>query len=226
MAFNVSSTQTLVLLLYALLLGALFGVIYDIFRISRVMLTGVGIGKSRTSFEKIDLITKRIRGNSGVKNNTVRRIKNRMTDVIIFAQDLLFFVICALVFTVFLYQANFGQPRLFIYLGAVAGFILYYNTFGRVSAALSGIAVSCIRLALTFLVYKVAKPQIKAFARAISVPVEAYKLRSIIATGERERARLFMMSETGFGISKKAKVKNLKRRGGHEAGNEKDQRSG
>lgn len=225
MAFEISGAQPLVLFLYALFMGVLFGMLYDIFRISRVMLTGVGIGAGRAASERIDLITKRIRSHPVGEFTMVGKIKNRMITAIIFVEDLLFFVICAILFTIFLYELNFGQPRLYICLATVAGFALYYNTVGRLVAAMSGIAVSLIRLFLTFLIFKALMPVIRFIACAISVPVYAYIKRSIIATGERETARLFMMSQTGFEISRK-EVKNSKRRSGHERADEKDKCSG
>ena len=226
MAFAVSNREALMLFLYALIMGVSFGVLYDIFRISRVMLTGVGLSGSKESPGRIDMLTKRIRENADVRKSSAARLKNRLTNVIIFIEDLLFFVILAFVFTIFLYQANFGQPRLYIYIASVAGFVLYYNTIGRIVAAMSRIVVSLIRLIVTYTVYKIIKPAIKAIAGAISVPVEKLKLRSIIATGERETARLFMMSAKGFGMQNKVKNKDLKRRSRHEAVNEEAKRSG
>ncbi len=225
MAFEISGVRPLVLFLYALFMGVLFGMLYDIFRISRVMLTGEGIGSGRAASERIDIITKRIRSRPAGEFAMAGKIKNRMITAIIFVEDLLFFVICAVFFTIFLYEANFGQPRLYIYLASVAGFMLYYNTVGRLVAAMSGIAVSSIRLFLTFILCKALMPVIRFIARAISVPVYAYMKRSIIATGERETARLFMMSQTGFETTRK-EVKISRRRSGHERADEKDKCSG
>ena len=170
------------------------------------MLTGTGIGAAKTSSQRIEAVIKSLRPPAGERSKRVlaflHTVKNKTVTVIIFFEDILFFVVSALFFTVFLFQVNFGQLRLYIYLGAAAGFFLYYCTAAKISAALSGLAVSLVRLVLFFTFYKIAKPVFSIIAKAISVPVDAYTVRSVITSNDREAAKLFVMSEKGFGFDK------------------------
>lgn len=241
MAFTVSQWEQTVILLYALFVGALIGALYDIFRISRVMLTGVGIGGNKTSSQRLEIVIQSLRSskkaNDGRRIKIKRRlkaIKDRVVGVIIFFEDILFFLISSLLLTVFLFQVNFGELRLYIYLGAVAGFLLYYNTVGRISAVLSGTTVSLVRLVLNFIFYKIAKPVFSIIAKAISVPVDAYIVRSVIMSCDREASKLLVMSEKGFGYNKSTvrrisgglSTKLSERGADNEAGNKKNKFSG
>lgn len=209
MAFTVSQWEQTVILLYALFVGALIGALYDIFRLSRVMLTGVGIGGNKTSSQRLEAVIQGLRSEKkadvGRRIKIKRRlkaIKDSAVGVIIFFEDILFFLISSLLLTVFLFQVNFGELRLYIYLGTAAGFLLYYNTVGRISAVFSGVAVSFVRLVLNFTFYKIAKPILSIIAKAISVPVDAYTVRRIITSSDREASKLLVMSEKGFGFNK------------------------
>ncbi len=206
MAFYISQFEQISGLLYALVVGILFGALYDLFRISRVMLTGKGIGKAKTSFKRIEDIIKGFVPPHSERTLRVLavlgKIKERTVDVVIFFEDILFFVVASIFFTVFLFYANFGQLRLYIYIGAVSGFFLYYCTVARVSGVISGFAVSLVRLILFFTYYKILKPIFSIIAKAISVPVYECIVRRVIAESDREAAKLLDMSDKGFGLDK------------------------
>ncbi|WP_052446666.1 spore cortex biosynthesis protein YabQ [Candidatus Soleaferrea massiliensis] len=109
------SAQTL-LFLQSCLLGAVLGVIYDVFRILRI------------SF----------------KNGSI----------LIFLEDALFFIICAVLTFCFMLMSNDGQIRFFILLGEVIGFILYYFTIGALVMKISKLIINFIRR-LFLLLYKI-----------------------------------------------------------------------
>ena len=202
MAFYISQSEQLLILVYSFVIGLFFGVIYDVFRISRVMLTGNGIGKASKSDKRIEGIIKGIlpekSEQTGLWLSKLGRIKDKTVTVLIFIEDILFFIISALFLTVFLFQVNFGQLRLYIYFSAAVGFLVYYFTVAKISAAISGLAVSLIRLALIFSFYKIAKPILILIAKAISVPVNRLMLKYIAYTDKREADRLLSMAQKGF----------------------------
>ncbi|MBO7148691.1 MAG: spore cortex biosynthesis protein YabQ [Clostridia bacterium] len=202
MAFYVSQSDQLMILTYSFIIGLFFGVLYDIFRISRVLVFGNGIGKMNAGDNRIEGI---IRGIIPERNEQTKillsklgHIKEKTVTVLIFFEDILFFIISSLFFTVFLFQLNFGQLRLYIYLGAAAGFTAYYFTVAKLSAAISGMAVSLIRLALFFTFYKIAKPILIIIAKAISVPVNRLKLKRIRYADKKESERLLLSAQRGF----------------------------
>lgn len=78
--------------LASVLVGAIIGVIYDVFRIGRVIYSG-------------------------------GRIK-------LFFEDVLFFVMSSLVFTVFMFNATMGVIRMFAAFGTLIGFFAYRFSLG------------------------------------------------------------------------------------------------
>ena len=195
MAFDIQKWEMPLAFLYALCIGVVFGLLYEVFRINHIMLTGVGINHKKTSFKSLDEITGRILENRTKKQEFPKTAKNRMTGIIIFFEDILFFLIVAILYTVFLYQTNYGQPRVFLYAGTILGFILYYNTAGRIFEKLFGVILSLIRLIGAFVVYKAVIPVAIMVAKAISVPVNAFRVRSIRRALKREDAKFGMVLE-------------------------------
>lgn len=193
MAFDLQKWEMPLAFLYALCIGVLLGLLYEVFRISHIMLTGVGINHSETSFKVIDEICVKIAGNKVQRESPARKTKNRMTGIIIFFEDILFFIIASVVFTVFLYQINYGQPRVFLYVGTILGFIIYYNTIGRVFEKLFGVILSLIRLISAFVLYKVVIPVAGSVAKAISVPVNTVRIKNIRRALKREDVKLELM---------------------------------
>lgn len=194
MGFSVALVEYSVNFLYSLLLGAFFGLIYDIFRIIRIAISGVGIGTNKPASAKIDelsshIIAKSARGRKAKKN----RVGEKLYDILVFIQDVLFFLIAAMLLTVFLYCFNFGQLRLYIYIGVFAGFLAYYNTVGRLIAAVSGLILSVVKLLIIFLVYSIITPIVRALWGIISAPVNYIKIRHIIASSDRRAAKLFVI---------------------------------
>ena len=202
MAFYISQSDQLLILAYSLVIGLIFGALYDIFRISRVLFFGNGIGKMSASDKRIEGMIRRIiperSEHTAILLSKLRHIKEKTVTVLIFFEDILFFIISSLFFTVFLFQVNFGQLRLYIYIGAAAGFTVYYFTVAKLSAAVSGLAVSIIRLALFFTFYKIAKPILIIIAKAISVPVNRLTLKRIRYADKKEAGRLLLSAQRGF----------------------------
>lgn len=62
----------------------------------------------------------------------VLRLLTRPSAAAVFAEDLLFFAITALLMSIFLFTFHSGMIRLYIFVCAAAGAALWYMTFGRV----------------------------------------------------------------------------------------------
>lgn len=64
----------------------------------------------------------------------VGRILKKKASLTVFLEDLLFSLIAALSTAYCFTLINYGQVRLFLLVGEVAGFLLYYNTVGALVA--------------------------------------------------------------------------------------------
>lgn len=60
-----------------------------------------------------------------------RMLFSKMPDAVIFVEDLIFTLICTVVYIIFIYAANLGIPRFFSALGAAVGFLIWYFTLGK-----------------------------------------------------------------------------------------------
>lgn len=219
MAFDVSLYEQTALFVYAVLVGALIGAIYDAFRVVRIALT-MGRGtQSRVRFERIETLILRMRSQSNVvRGKCLNGIEARFDFVVVFVCDVLFFLATSVVSVVFLYQANYGQPRLYVFVSVILGFAAYYNTVGRTIAFTSGVIISLFRLASAFLIYRLVTPLIKVTCRTISVPVETLKLKNVTDRSEAFANRLAALSEKLFGYSSEVS----KKEDGYENGREKN----
>jgi len=91
--------------LQAILLGFVYGILYDVFRITRIAVP--------------------------------------TTRWLVFAQDVLFFFICALSTFFFLMRTMDGQVRFFVLLGAILGMIIYFYSL---SILIMGVSAAIIRV--------------------------------------------------------------------------------
>lgn len=60
------------------------------------------------------------------------RKKIRQGAVAVGVQDILFWLIASFIVFMFMYNYNNGEPRWFVFGGALTGAVLYYGTFGHV----------------------------------------------------------------------------------------------
>lgn len=133
-----------VLLLYSAAVGFFLGAVFDVFRIQRV---------SMAPSSELSPVRRKRRGQAdgcGIPlcaGDTARPLDG-IRFAIIFAEDVLFFLIAAVVVTVLVYQANFGRVRWFALLGVLAGFALWYNTVGRLTMLFSEYIIYFLRTAV------------------------------------------------------------------------------
>ena len=114
------------------LLGLIFGAGYDIIRIAYI-LCHVAVYR-------------------GKRAKPVPHTKGAFA--VFFILDFLYLLVVTFFFSVFLYHANHGQFRLYLFLLAVLGFSLYYNTVGRIVMFFSETIVSFLRRTISILVWK------------------------------------------------------------------------
>ena len=208
MAFDVSLYDQAALFVYALIIGVFIGAVYDVFRIIRIALTGGESCSSGACFEPVEKLISRLSGrdqeNSGKAQRTLGK---RLALAVTFVCDILFFLITAVIGAVFLYQANYGQLRLYVVVAAVIGFTVYYNTVGRMITLVAGLVISLFRLFFAFLTYRLVAPVLKATQKAVSAPVEAVVLRVIAARSDAFEKEIGELSKNWFEYFKEVKKK-------------------
>ena len=99
-----------VLFLQAIVLGGVFGLLYDAFRITRIAVP--------------------------------------TAKWVVFAQDVLFFFVCASATFLFLMRTLQGEVRFFIFLGTILGMVLYFNSLSVVIMGVSGAIIRTIKVVL------------------------------------------------------------------------------
>ena len=109
----------------SLVLGVIFGVLYDVIRFTRVLLC-------------VD-----VRPPHGARG--------WLRGMIVALGDLLFFAVAAVLMCVFFFVTNNGEVRGFALVGAFLGFLVYYNTVGRLFIAVCETVASWVKRGLRFL---------------------------------------------------------------------------
>lgn len=132
---------------YSVGIGILLAVIYDLFRIIRMAFTLPGIVKDE------------YKG---------REPRSRFSvNCIVFICDILFFLIAAVISAIFIFYANNGRIRGIAIFGSLCGFVLYYNTVGRLVTMISGSVIRLVCHIFRFVRYCVLLPVFKAVVKAI-----------------------------------------------------------
>ena len=113
MGMGVYLAEQTTIFLQAILLGFVYGILYDAFRITRLAVP------------------------------TARWV--------VFAQDVLFFFICAVGTFFFLMRAMDGQVRFFVLLGAALGMIIYFYSLSILIMSVSAVIIRVIKAVLQFI---------------------------------------------------------------------------
>lgn len=145
--FNITQQQLFILLLYSATVGVALGVVYDVFRIFRVAFAPQsqdGVNSARKRKSKYSLV---------------------FHDAIIFLQDIIFWIIVAVVTILFTFMANRGQVRLFALAGQLAGFTIYYLTLGRLVYSIAERIIKVIKQVLYWIRCKVIMPIVRLALR-------------------------------------------------------------
>lgn len=162
--------KQLINIVYSVILGLIFGGIYDIIRITQVLC--------------------RVVSYSGEKGSGYCSMKRGKTAAVVFAvTDSLFMLSVCVIFSLFTYAADNGHFRMFMLIFAICGFVLYYNTLGRLVMLVSD---------------AIARFLVKAFRAVVLIPL-TWTSRMI------GRALGFVWRKT-FGIAVRAAADDIMRR--------------
>ena len=135
----------------SLVLGVLFGALYDVIRFTRVLLC--------------------------VDARPPHGRRGWLRCFIVALGDLLFFVLAAVLMCVFFFVTNNGEVRGFALLGAFCGFLVYYNTVGRLFIAICETVAAWVKRGLRCLAKLLWMPvrflgrHLRAFAGKIAKPI-------------------------------------------------------
>jgi|GEM_PF-2310325 len=165
---EISTKVQLIITLYAVIVGAGIGVIYDVIRITRVF-SGVTktVRQRKLETRRLPLVGAfvSIRSLAGFKekadeqrSRTLKFTSAIYKNTAIFIGDILFFFIVSPIFTVFIYYANSGKIRWYLLTGALVGFVLYYFTVGRIVMLFSGTIVFVVKSSVEFVIYFTVRP--------------------------------------------------------------------
>lgn len=181
---EISLAHQFVVLLSSIAFGMLLGLLYDCVRIVRCLL---GIQYKRP----IKLFNVR----SGEK-----RIGKIYEGIVMGITDLLYFIIAAVIMSVFVYFINNGKVRWYIYSGSAVGFALYYFTIGRIVISLSSIIAYGIRKGLyIFLIclYEPVRP-LFSFIKNTAIRVAGtYRERKALRSEKQQTTNRKVLMEYG-----------------------------
>lgn len=135
--------------LYSAVLGVFLGALYDAVRLIRIVF---GVSSYSDKRREFSIYSK------GVFNIFSRKRGKVFTSVFLAVTDLLFFFLSAVAFILFLYVFNFGIFRWFFLLFAVIGFLIYYNSVGKLFVSVSTVISSYVMLALNVTLFAVLFP--------------------------------------------------------------------
>lgn len=88
----------------------------------------------------------------------ITRVAFPTPRVVIFAEDVLYFLICAAITFLYLMGWVQGKIRVFLLLGELVGWILYYFTIGQLVMRVSKAFIEGVQHVITFIIRYVALP--------------------------------------------------------------------
>ena len=196
-------TLLLRLFLTSLLVGALLGIVYDVFRISRVMM---GINRYTKA------VTAPIFHPRFYKPREPREPKKMWKAVkwaVVSVQDFAFFLLGGVCISLLLFSHNNGEFRGMVLVGIIVGFFSYYLTVGRLLIAWSEYVVFAIRAVVLYAVYYFTKPIIFVVRKVVAWILGLFKrihqkqrARKIEKYNRSERAKIWERAESGFLLQK------------------------
>lgn len=150
------------LVLSFLFLGMSLGVVYDVFRILRIGRTKT-IAISGSFYEMIKPKRKLL---SNIPRAFSVKVGSSAGTVLVFFEDLLFFLIVSWAEILWFFHVNGGELRIICILSSAFGFFLYYQTVGRLTVYFARHILFLIRCLVYWLAYVILVP-IKAICRRL-----------------------------------------------------------
>ena len=146
---EISQLGFVLLAVYSLTFGLMLGIIYDVIRITRVLIGAETKTKSKWRIPdniKLPIINKNVYYLEHTRAAAV------ISNIYIAVGDILFVSACGMCSVLIAYAYNSGRMRAVIFLGLAAGFQIYYNTIGRLVMSVSSLAAFVIRVFVTYVV--------------------------------------------------------------------------
>ena len=142
------------LILIFLLPGVFLGIVYDIFRILRI---------SRASELAISGgLYDKIRPRKPLFGSFSRVFKTKSVKIadkiIVFIEDILFWLIAAVTEILFIFHTNGGEIRIYCLLASILGFILYNRTLGRLVTVFAKQIIFLFRCLIYWSLYAIIFP--------------------------------------------------------------------
>lgn len=153
--------EFLLLVLQSFLCGVALGGVYDIFRISRLIM-----GLNPFSDAGVSALSERNYPLIGRIRTAPRRILGA-GNILLFFEDILFMLIATAAILILLFFRNDGKFRLIVILLALLGFLCYYISIGRIVIRFSAFIVFLLKLIWAYAVFILLFP-IKCALRLIS----------------------------------------------------------
>lgn len=128
--------------------GIFLGLVYDVFRVIR-------IGRNDQTPRLSEMIRKRFFPQKTERKK--KHAKNRET-VLIFIEDIIFFLIVAITEILAVYYFNDGEIRIYGLLFSAIGFLCYQKTVGRLVIVLSKKILYLLKKTIYFFVFLILNP--------------------------------------------------------------------
>jgi len=97
--------------------------------------------------------------------------------VILIYEDIIYMIISAISTFAFIFNINSGSLRLFIFIGVILGFIVYYFTLGTLVFKSAKVIIDILKKILTFIFRVVSLPFVKIYV--IFLPVFEFLLKKV-----------------------------------------------
>ena len=136
-----SEGRAFTLLLYSLAVGAILGVIWDVFRVARIAAFG---RKKRPKSVFVQLPSDKAELERILNVDTSEK-RSFLATASVFMSDLGFCVFSAICVILLLFQLSEGEIRGFVFAGAAIGFTVYYFTLGRLTVIFSDAIIRAIK---------------------------------------------------------------------------------
>lgn len=160
---EVSIKYQLITAFLSIFLGAFIGVIYDMFKIFRILSGLEFSNKLENKISKLKL---------PIINQTIKKKKSKLNKikryVIYILWDLLFFIVIIPIVQIFVYAASSGIVRWYIALGGFIGFIVYYFTLSKLTTPVYEYILLFIKIFFAYIYYFIKLPLKKLFILIIN----------------------------------------------------------
>ena len=187
------------LFLASLFVGGLLGIVYDVMRISRVLM---GINRYREA-AKAPLFRPHFYKPRDPKPQ--RKAWKALKWAVVAVQDFAFCLFGGVCISLLLFSHNNGEFRGMVLVGVIVGFFSYYLTLGKLLIASSEYVVFALRTVALYAVYYLTKPIIFGVRKIVTWILGAAKrisqkqrTRRIEKYNRSERAKIWERAGNGF----------------------------